>query len=115
MIRTVVFTAGAAFRAFLHPGTQPFIGVQRAVAFSACAEPFEWTIGRTCTGPDEVPGVGRQFLDWAAFAALAPHGVWGRPSLASADKGHRALTAAVAATVRYITESFEVLGRLTPA
>ena len=51
------------------------------------------------------------FLDWAPFDRLAPDGVWGRPSLASAEKGERAIEAAVQATVAYITESFDALAR----
>jgi creatinine amidohydrolase len=62
-------------------------------------------------GADHVPQLGRQFLDWAPFANLAPGGVWGRPSLASAEKGQRALDAAVRASVSYINESFAFLER----
>ena len=59
---------------------------------------------------DFVPeGVPRTFLDWAPFERLAPGGVWGRPSLASAENGRRALDAAVEGTVRYIRESFDYL------
>ena len=58
--------------------------------------------------PMDVP---RSYLDWAPFERLAPGGVWGRPSLASAEKGRRALDAAVDGTARYIRESFEYLAR----
>jgi creatinine amidohydrolase len=60
---------------------------------------------------DVVPTVPRSFLDWAPFERLAPGGVWGRPSLASAEKGERALDAAARGTVRYITESFDALAK----
>ena len=60
---------------------------------------------------DVVPTVPRNFLDWAPFERLAPGGVWGRPSLASAEKGERALDAAARGTVRYITESFDALAK----
>ena len=63
-------------------------------------------------GADHVPRVGRHFTDWASFAQLAPHGVWGNPSKASAEKGHRALDAAVRGTVAYINDSFEYLARV---
>ena len=58
--------------------------------------------------PQAVP---RTFLDWAPFERLAPSGVWGRPSLASAEKGRLALDAAVRGTVRYIQESFDFLAQ----
>jgi creatinine amidohydrolase len=60
-------------------------------------------------GADHVPAVARQFTDWAPFGQLAPGGVWGRPSLASVEKGQRALEAAVQASVAYIRESFAFL------
>jgi creatinine amidohydrolase len=60
-------------------------------------------------GTDYIPAVGRQYLDWASFAQLAPGGIWGRPSQASAEKGQRALDAAVRASVAYVQESFAFL------
>jgi creatinine amidohydrolase len=57
-------------------------------------------------GADHLPGVGKEYLDYLAFEKLCPSGVWGRPSLASADKGKRALHVAVERTVEYIEESF---------
>jgi creatinine amidohydrolase len=63
-------------------------------------------------GSDHVPPAGhRQLLDWAPFGQLAPGGVWGQPSLATADKGRRGLDAAVGATVADIRESFEFLSQ----
>ena len=58
--------------------------------------------------PADVP---RAYLDWAPFERLAPGGIWGRPSLASAEKGQRAVEAAVQATIGYITDSFDALAR----
>jgi creatinine amidohydrolase len=58
---------------------------------------------------DHVPTVPRAFQDWAPFERLAPGGVWGRPSLATKEKGERALEAAVRGTIRYIHESFAAL------
>ncbi|MGH2461134.1 MAG: GNAT family N-acetyltransferase [Chloroflexota bacterium] len=55
---------------------------------------------------DVVPALGREYLQLTDFARLCPSGVWGRPGLASADKGGRAFDAAVEATVSYAGESF---------
>lgn len=63
-------------------------------------------------GADHVPAVGKAYMDYVAFARLCPGGVWGRPSLASADKGARALEAAVACTVDYIERSFARLAAM---
>ena len=60
---------------------------------------------------DYVPPTGKAYLDWAPFAALCPDGVWGRPSLASAEKGRRALDAAVRGTCAYIRDSFAYLAK----
>lgn len=57
-------------------------------------------------GTDHLPGAGKAYLDYVAFEKLCPGGVWGRPSLASADKGERAFHVAVQRTVEYIEESF---------
>jgi creatinine amidohydrolase/Fe(II)-dependent formamide hydrolase-like protein len=57
-------------------------------------------------GTDHLPEVGKEYLDFVAFEKLCPGGVWGRPSLATADKGERALHVAVERTVQYIEESF---------
>ncbi len=63
-------------------------------------------------GTDHLPEVGadkghpKEYLDYVAFEKLCPGGVWGRPSLASADKGERALQIAVERTVEYIEKSF---------
>jgi creatinine amidohydrolase len=61
------------------------------------------------TGQDFVPQAERSFLDYVPFAELSPSGVWGRPSLASADKGRRSIDAAVRATVEYVGKSFKYL------
>lgn len=41
----------------------------------------EWT--------DCIPPVGRGFLDYAVMEVLAHYGVWGKPSLASVEKGRQ--------------------------
>lgn len=58
---------------------------------------------------DAVPLHPPTFLDFAPLGRLSPSGVWGRPSLATADKGRRALDAAVSATVRYIGSTLSSL------
>jgi creatinine amidohydrolase len=63
-------------------------------------------------GADHLPEVGKEYLDYVAFEKLCPGGVWGRPSLASADKGERALHAAVERTVAYVEESFARLAAM---
>lgn len=63
-------------------------------------------------GLDFIPETGKEYLDFVAFQALCPGGVWGRPSLASADKGQRALEAAIVQTVAYIEDSFAHLATM---
>jgi creatinine amidohydrolase len=63
-------------------------------------------------GTDYLPEVGKEYLDFVSLEALCPGGVWGRPSLASAEKGERALKAAVERTVAYIEESFAHLATM---
>jgi creatinine amidohydrolase len=61
------------------------------------------------SGADFVPNAGKEFMDFVAFDRLTPSGVWGRPSLATADKGKRALDAAVMRTTEYIERTFAQL------
>jgi creatinine amidohydrolase len=63
-------------------------------------------------GPDHVPGLSSAYLHFTPFHNLAPEGVWGRPSEASAEKGERALAVVVEATARYIETTFARLGEL---
>jgi creatinine amidohydrolase/Fe(II)-dependent formamide hydrolase-like protein len=63
-------------------------------------------------GGDHVPQAGRDDLDLVPLATLAPALVWGRPSLASPEKGEAALAAAAEATAGYIGETLETLGRM---
>ncbi len=56
---------------------------------------------------DYVPPIGREFLDYVSFRKFSPNGVWGRPSLATAEKGEKALRLVVDATSRYIRESLD--------
>jgi creatinine amidohydrolase len=61
---------------------------------------------------DAVPAHPLAYLEFATFAQLSPSGTWGRPSQASAERGRRALEAAVGATVDYIERTFEALGQV---
>ena len=61
---------------------------------------------------DYVPAAGRDMIEMVPFRALAPGGVWGRPSLASKDKGEAALAAAADATAAYVRENFDTLARM---
>ena len=53
-----------------------------------------------------------RYVHQLSFSALCPDGVWGRPDLADAERGARALKAAVAGTVSYIEETFAELALL---
>lgn len=44
---------------------------------------------------DFVPPVGREFLDYAYMSFISESGVWGKPTLATAAKGHAGLDAQV--------------------
>ena len=61
---------------------------------------------------DHVPHATRDMLDLVPLAALAPGGVWGRPSLATRAKGDAALTAAAEATAAYIRETLASLAEM---
>jgi creatinine amidohydrolase len=63
-------------------------------------------------GADFLPNAGKDYLDYVAFGALCPGGVWGKPRLATAEKGERALEAAVQRTVSYIEETFAHLATM---
>ena len=62
--------------------------------------------------PDFVSPAGKEYLDFVSFKSLCPGGVWGRPSLASAEKGRLALEAAQRRTVEYIEQSFAQLATM---
>jgi len=59
-----------------------------------------------------VPAVHRSCLSYLPLSVLAPQGIWGRPDLASAEKGRLAFEAMVQETVRYIRRSFSILERM---
>jgi len=58
---------------------------------------------------DHQPGVGREYLDYLPCLAVCPDGVWGQPTLASADKGRRLFEAMVAGLVEYCRATFEMV------
>jgi len=60
---------------------------------------------------DCVPLVGQEFLDYVTMEVLSPHGVWGKPSLGSAEKGHQALEAQTKAIVAHTRHLFAELTR----
>ena len=59
---------------------------------------------------DHVPGVGPVYFDYLAMKEFCPDGVWGRSSLATAEKGRLAVEAMVSYTVDYLHETFARLG-----
>jgi creatinine amidohydrolase len=65
-------------------------------------------------GKDYVPGPGRSMLDYVSFTRLCPAGVWGYPTLATAEKGVRALEAVVDKTASAVVQTFDEIGQLRP-
>ncbi len=61
---------------------------------------------------DAVPPLSKEYLDYLPFGSISPGGVWGRPSLASSDKGEQALSSAVERTCEYIEGAFSALEEL---
>ena len=61
---------------------------------------------------DYIPSVGREFLDYAFVGAISPEGVWGKPSLATREKGQRAFDARVHTLVDYVRETLDRVARL---
>ena len=49
---------------------------------------------------DYIPPVGREYLDYALVGDISPEGVWGKPSLATREKGERAFEARVTVALR---------------
>ena len=60
---------------------------------------------------DYVPEETSEYLDYAGMKGVAEHGVWGRPTLATAEKGQKIIEKAVEAIVAYIERTFEWLDR----
>ena len=61
---------------------------------------------------DHIPPVGREFLDYALIGQISPIGVWGKPSLASVEKGRRALNLRIGSVVAWVRETLDAVSRL---
>ena len=61
---------------------------------------------------DYVPGVGREFLDYAYMKQISPDGVWGRPSEATAEAGAQAVERTAVGMARNIMEAFGQIASL---
>jgi len=59
---------------------------------------------------DHVPNLGSFAFDLSPMKDYAPDGIWGRPSLATAEKGRLVIEAMVDATVDHLEKTFERLG-----
>ena len=59
---------------------------------------------------DHVPGVGAVYFDYLPMKEFCPDGIWGRSSLATAEKGKLAVEAMVDYTVDYLQDTFTRLG-----
>lgn len=59
---------------------------------------------------DHVPGGGPVYFDYLLMKEFCPDGVWGRSSLATAEKGRLAVDAMVNHTVDYLQDTFARLG-----
>ncbi|MBE6929064.1 MAG: creatininase family protein [Ruminococcaceae bacterium] len=57
---------------------------------------------------DAVPDVPQSFLNYAPLPQLSPTGAWGKPSLASREKGGRIFELLVEDAVKYIEKAFAV-------
>lgn len=61
---------------------------------------------------DHVPDVGPVYFDYALMKELCPDGIWGRPSLATAEKGEQVLALMIDQTAAHIKETFRRLEAL---
>lgn len=59
---------------------------------------------------DHVPEMGPVYFDYARMKEFCPDGIWGRPSLATAEKGKQVIDAMVEATVECVEDMFGRLG-----
>ena len=59
---------------------------------------------------DHVPAFGAVHFDYRPMRDFCPDGIWGRASLASAEKGEKALAALIEDTAAHFEETFAVLG-----
>lgn len=61
---------------------------------------------------DSIPQVPREFLNYAPVLKISPCGVWGKPSLASAEKGEQLYHLIVRESLAYIEQTFTKLEKL---
>ena len=61
---------------------------------------------------DHVPDLSPEYFDYAPMKLYCPDGIWGRSSLATAEKGRRVLEVMVEETVRHIQTTFQRLDQL---
>ena len=59
---------------------------------------------------DHVPAFGPAHFDYRPMIDFCPDGIWGRASLASAEKGEKALAALIEDTAAHFEETFTLLG-----
>ena len=58
---------------------------------------------------DYIPDVPREYLNYASLLKLSATGVWGKPSLATKEKGAKLLDVTVKETVKYIEKALEAI------
>ena len=59
---------------------------------------------------DHVPDVGEDYFDYTPMKEFCPEGVWGRSSLATAEKGKKLLPVLIEQTAASVERTFERLG-----
>lgn len=57
---------------------------------------------------DCIPGVPRDYLNYASIFKYSPSGVWGMPSLATKEKGERILNLLVSKSIEYVNSVSEL-------
>ncbi len=60
---------------------------------------------------DFVPECPREFLNYTSILEVSPTGAWGKPSLATKEKGEKMLEIIAEACVEYIEEAFRYTNR----
>jgi len=80
---------------------------QKETSYQLYLNPDHVTDQRT----DYIPPVGREFLDYAVMEVLSPDGVWGKPSLGSAEKGRQAIEAQAKAIIAHAHQLFAELSQ----